>query len=208
MNKLASLALTALLALSGIASATYHISIPTGGDFYAGNYRFKFAVSDEDAVSTKASNPTVLAAYWGEKAFSPDAGLYTIRRADGALKLTVGRGTLADFSKPSKGCTYANSTTFSTELEPDTIYTLSVEGKGQNVGGQTVTLSQGNKQLETISYRGNLNGGNAYSDITTWFNQDFDAAKASSGSSAFVRYALGAAALLALFWLLMRFKKK
>ncbi len=208
MKIISSLLMAGALALSATAGAEYQFEVPTGGNFCAGNYSFQFAVSNKQAVSTSEESPTVLAAYWGERCFAPDAGLYTICNKDGEFVLKVGRGTLRDFNAPERGCTYTNSATFHTPLSTDTVYTITVKGKEQNAGGQKVTLSENGTRLEVATYSGNLNGGNERSHITTWFNQDFDAAKASSLRANFVPYAAGAAGLLALAWLLLRRRSK
>ncbi len=148
----------AALALASVASAAdYTFTVPTGGNFYAGDYTFEFMIFDEADVST--SGTTLAAYYGGSKGDTYGQNWYTLTNTDGNITLTVGRGN---------GSTYQDNKTF-TGLETGVVYTVSNVGADQS---QTVTLTGGDIN-STVNYAGNMNGGDADTTMTVTFNQTF-----------------------------------
>ncbi len=158
----------AALAMASVASAApYTFTIPTGGNFYAGDYEFDFMVHDIADVSTAG---TTLMSYSGTDSGN-DYGQnwYKLTLTENRLiKLTVGRGN---------GTTYQDSATFATAIVVGEHYHVSCVGAS---GAQTVTLTPyDTTELDTANaeiadpYNGNMNGGDANTKMTVTFNQTF-----------------------------------
>ncbi len=189
----------ATLALASVASAAdYTLTVPTGGNFWAGDYEFDFIVGQSVADMIDTGSSMVIASYWGGAKDLYDnipasyhANAYVLTKGeDGALTLTVGRGAYA--STNDLGSTWApdltstwtfasgntDKSTFTTTIEVGTRYTISSNGDSQDEDkdgdgymGQVVTLSTVDGVLETASwYKGNMNGGGAETAMQAYFN--------------------------------------
>lgn len=172
----------AILALAGVASAANELNIPTAGNFYAGNYEFSFTLNEGLLGATDVSD--ILAVYWGsystESLYSngyilswSEGDVITLKVGDGAMG---NLGNSAAVAKITESTTFVpngasdRSATFSTALTMGETYTIKNVGADQL---QTVSLYKGDTLLETVTYNGNMGGGNASTTMGSVFNADY-----------------------------------
>lgn len=172
----------AILALAGVASAANELNIPTGGNFFAGNYEFSFTLNEGVLGATDVSD--ILAVYWGTYSTANlGSNGYILSWSEGdVITLKVGDGAMgnlgdsADVAKITESTTFVpdgasdRSVTFSTALTMGETYTIKNVGANQS---QTVSLYKGDTLLETVTYNGNMTGGNADTTMGSVFNADY-----------------------------------
>ena len=174
----------ALLALSGMAmaAAPNELGIASGGNFWGGDFTLTFTLNEGALSATDTTD--VLALYWGT--FSTGEyysnGITLTWSSDEAVALYIGDGSMggvgssADSAQITESTTFSGSrgATFSTTLTMGETYTL------KNVGGdgnQTVSLYAGTDvtgaALGTVTYNGNMNGGNADTTMGSVVNSQY-----------------------------------
>ncbi len=173
-----SIALGALCATAAAEDITltaaedYSYTAPVGGNFYAGNFSFDFALSEGMDLSTE----TLIAAYGGSNLNgSLSANMFAIQLTDAGYTLTAGRGQTNWSDTAASPTSYSfsenKSTATALTLSTDTVYTVSVVGTDQS---QTVTLMQGDTTITTLaSYNGNMNN-SVNGNMNTRYNQAFN----------------------------------
>ena len=173
----------ALMALAGVAAAAPNdLGIAPGGNFWGGDFTLTFTLN-EGALSADDTTD-VLALYWGtySSANYNSNGITLTWASDDAVTLYIGDGAMsnvgesADVAAISEATTFngGRGATFTTTLSMGETYTL------KNVGGngnQTVSLYAGasatGAALETVSYNGNMNGGNADTEMGSVVNAQY-----------------------------------
>ena len=174
----------ALLALSGMvmAAAPNELGITPGGNFWGGDFTLTFTLN-EGALSAEDTTD-VLALYWGTFSNSEyySNGITLTRAADDTVSVYIGDGSMngvgdtADAAQITEATTFTGSrgATFKTTLTMGETYTL------KNVGGnqsQTVSLYSGTdvtgSALETVTYNGNMNGGNESTTMGSVINSQY-----------------------------------
>ncbi len=178
----------ALMALSGVATAAPNdLNIAPGGNFWGGNFTLTFTLN-EGALSANDTTD-VLALYWGTYSTSDyyTNGITLTWASDDAVTLYIGdgamsgAGTSADVAAISEATTFTGKrgATFDTKLSMGETYTLVNVGGNQN---QTVSLYAGasatGTALETVTYNGNMNGGNADTVMGSVVNAQYAVAPA------------------------------
>ncbi len=182
------IAFFACVGLAGVAAAAPNdLGIASGGNFWGGDFTLTFTLN-EGALSADDTTD-VLALYWGTYSSSNyySNGITLTWASDDAVTLYIGDGamsevgTSADVAAISEATTFtgARGATFSTTLSMGETYTL------VNVGGngkQTVSLYAGasatGTALETVTYNGNMNGGDANTTMGSVVNAQYAAAPA------------------------------
>ncbi len=195
-------ALTA--AISGVAAAEdYTFAVPTGGNYYGGDFSFTFTIPSADLIGAD----TMLAYYRpNSDSNNPDSNIFMLHNTDGAITLTVGRGDL--MANGTFSAWYgSDNKTFTTTLQQDVVYTISSKGADQS---QTVTLSADGMTSESVNYAGNMNGGGngGTNPIVTYFNQDFAVKTSEGGSDNIPEPTTATLSLLALAGLAARRRRK
>ncbi len=169
----------AALAMASVASAAdkpITLTIPTGGNFYAGSFEQDFKIDSGNFTET------VLMAYWGSNSNHPEANAYFIKAENNLVTITVGRGSFAS-SSSSEGVIDSAWTWHSTDyksgtfdfVKDDTLlttYTLKVTGGDQS---QQVSVldCDGNTLLALEAYAGNMNGGDGNTVLIAQMNRQF-----------------------------------
>ncbi len=173
----------ALMALAGVvAAAPNDLGIATGGNFWGGDFTLTFTLNEGALSATDTTD--VLALYWGTWSTSDyyANGITLTWTSDDAVSLYIGDGAMGSVAGGDSGANITESTTFnglrgaafSTTLSMGETYTL------VNVGGnanQTVSLYAGasatGKALETVTYNGNMNGGDATTTMRSIVNSQY-----------------------------------
>lgn len=186
--------LTALVAaaLTAKAEATYDtsaVTVPVGGNSFAGSYAFTFKISD--LSSSSITNKTDILTYWGSankdaansvnsfyfQVETPAEGTptYTLRVASG--KLASNSNTAAYSSDGGDGykTNIINSNTGTLRLREDVVYSVIVVGANQR---QDVYITDGTNTASAY-YNGNMNGSQP-ATMGTRFNTAFAATTDSS----------------------------
>lgn len=175
-------AILSLSALCGIAFGGNELNIPTQGNFFAGDYSFQFCISKEKL--NKKNNSDLLAIYYGTystSSFHANGYILNFNPATNNITLTVGRGSMDNMGSaetpriseksvftPQNG--HNNSVTFAAKLKEGVTYTIRNVGRD---GKQSVTLSGPDLPPQTLSYNGNMNGGNAATTMSSLFNKQY-----------------------------------
>ena len=188
--------LITLLALAGVAcgDGTSEFYVPTGGNYYAGDYSFVFTINTddiilEDGVITGLTGGNVLAVYgnYSGEEYQTNAFIFNVQ--GGAITLSAGRGSLSGIANRTAPITSSTSYVFGDESSaPDfatSDYELTV-GTTYTIINKTVVSGTNGMQniyiyaddfttpLDTITYKGNMTGGNENSVIATWGNAAYD----------------------------------
>ncbi|MBE6401541.1 MAG: PEP-CTERM sorting domain-containing protein [Verrucomicrobia bacterium] len=183
--------LAALLA-AGTAcanAASNDLSISPGGNFWGGDFSFGFTI--DTGTLSDSDKTDVLALYWGTYS---DANYYSngfnLTYTNDGIELYVGDGAMANVGASADVATITETTTF-TGARGATFNTLLTVGESyviKNVGGdgnQTVSLYAatwdsaqeayliGTEALETVTYNGNMNGGNANTTMGSVVNSAY-----------------------------------
>ena len=155
------------------AQAANELNVPTGGNFFGGNFEFDFVIADG---YLSGNNTSDVVAYYGGDRLTGDYGAnaYAVIRDGESLTLKVGRGKLTgstDALVAGMEFVDADSYTFARSLEAGTVYTVKVTGGDQN---QVVALFEkgAEEALETMAsgYKGNMNGGGAGTTMNSELN--------------------------------------
>ena len=173
----------ALMALVGAACAAPNdLNIAPGGNFWGGDFTLSFTLNE--GVLGAGDTTDVLALYWGTftDANYNSNGITLTWASDKDVTLYIGDGAMsnvgdsADVAKITEATTFTGGrgATFNTKLEMGKTYTL------VNVGGnsnQSVSLYSGLDTsvaaLETVTYNGNMNGGNADTTMGSLVNSQY-----------------------------------
>ena len=183
-----------LIALAGVAGAagTGEFSVSTAGNFYAGNYGFDFTIGAEDVtyndgIIVTLNGGTVLALYGTYSGTEYYTNAFVFGVADGAITLSVGRGSLYGLPNSNSSILPTTGYTFGSDSSApdsgvfkngDTPLTLSV-GTTYHInnvvidGMQNVSIFQvggSSEALATVVYKGNMSGGNTSTVMSVWGN--------------------------------------
>ncbi len=186
--------LAALLAAgTACAHAANDLNISSGGNFWGGDFTFGFTVT-EDALSA-TDTTDVLALYWGTYSSSNYySNGFTLTYTGDGIQLYVGDGAMAEVGASADVAEITEATTF-TGARGATFTTLLTVGESyviKNVGGnggQSVSLvaaawdntknayviEKDATALETVTYNGNMNGGDANTTMGSLVNSDYNA---------------------------------
>ena len=158
-------ALAVALANQQAQAAGPSLGVTTGGNFFAGNYTFTFTLT-EGCLSAEDTTD-VLGLYWGSYTSNDycSNGFVLNWEPGGAITLSVGDGRMnnvganAEVAEITENTTFTaqRGATFTTILTMGETYTITNVGAD---GTQSVTLSGGTIESETVTYNGNMNGGN------------------------------------------------
>ena len=176
---------TALLAVITLATpaARGELYVKTGGNFWGGSHAFTFTVT-EGLLSTTTNTNDVLA-YYGGTVTGTDyhVNAYVLNTdSDGNITLSVGdghfNGTLGSSNTivDATAFTSQRGADFTTTLTKGETYLVKVTGaSGDN--GQSVSLYNASTGalLETVSYNGNMNGGDASTTMSSATNASYSA---------------------------------
>ncbi len=177
--------LIALMALAGAACADEipnDLNIAPGGNFWGGDFTLTFTLNE--GVLSASDTIDVLALYWGTytDANYNSNGITLTWASDEEVTLYIGDGSMAGVGESASVAKITESTTFTggrgatftTKLEMGKTYTL------VNVAGnanQSVSLYSGLDTsvtaLETVTYNGNMNGGNADTTMGSLVNSQY-----------------------------------
>ena len=172
--KISSLVFAGALGSAATATAvtSEYLSVPVGGNFWAGDYSFSFTLTESDLANI--TDGLVLATYWGKNAtdsYGSNAFYFKKDSNSGNVTLAVGTGALsaaptADFKTGSSSVptftvnTDNNRSITTADALTAGIYSVSVVGLS---GSQTVTLLKGADTIAWTnsdnSYSGNMNSG-------------------------------------------------
>ena len=197
--------LIALMALAGVASAagTGEFVVPTGGQFAAGDYAFRFTIDEADVtfaddIITSLNGGNVLAMYGTQNTGDYHTNGFVLNVENGSITLSVGRGKYANLDSTSSAI--SSSTTYTLldggklmngesplTLQVGTQYevvsTLTIVDAPQSWDAnakdfmQTVTIFEAgsyDSPLASIKYKGNMNGGKADTEMQVWGNSAYN----------------------------------
>lgn len=148
------------------------------GNFFAGNYAFSFQI-DQNDLNTSTDTVDVLALYWG--AFSSNeyySNGITLTAGENGITLYVGDGAMSSAGTNNADAAITEDTTFTgsrgagfeTTLEVGATYTLANVGAD---GAQTVILLKDGVYQETVTYNGNMYGGEQGTGMKSVWNNDY-----------------------------------
>ncbi|MBP3498586.1 MAG: hypothetical protein J6J97_00710, partial [Akkermansia sp.] len=159
------------------AQAANDLNVPTGGNFYGGDFSFDIYIADAGVMANGTSD---LVAYYSGGSWADTYGSngYVLTKdSEGVITLKVGRGGLSSSNAYDASMTFASgandSSVFTTALQAGKVYTVKVTGGDQN---QVVSLLDGETVLETATgYYGNMNGGGVNTTMTSALNPIYSA---------------------------------
>ena len=193
--------------MAGVAFAdgTGEFIVPTAqdvvssDDFGAGDYTFSFSIDKADVVYTAAETVSslkggeVLALYGTYSGTEYYTNGYVLDVIDGAITLSVGRGSLSglpdgtspllpttNFSISSDGVSgglFMSDTNVPLTLEINQKYVIksthSIDGRSVM---QSVSIYKdgSNDALATVNYKGNMSGGKSSTKIAVWGNTSYN----------------------------------
>lgn len=184
-----ALAAAALTAKAEAAYDTSAVTIPVGGNSYAGSYAFTFTISD--LSSSSITDKTDILTYWGNEnknnnnsvnsfyfqVETPEGGTptYTLRVASGKLAQNNADAAYSSDGGDGYKTNIIKSNTGTLRLREDVVYSVIVLGAS---GRQNVYITDGTNTASAY-YNGNMNGG-LPTTMGTRFNTAFAAATGSS----------------------------
>ena len=188
------------MALAGVAMAagTNEFVVPTLGNFYAGDYSFSFTINaddvtynTEDAI-TGLNGGKVLAVYGQYSGTNYYTNAFVLNVENGAITLSAGRGSLNGIANADAAITSNTGYTFGsgTSDSATSDYALTIGTTYTIVNKTTVVGTTGTQNisiyandfstpLDTISYTGNMSGGNENTKLVTWGNSAYNVANAT-----------------------------
>ena len=170
-------------------AASNDLNISPGGNFWGGDFSFGFTINEGTLSATDTTD--VLALYWGTYTHSDYySNGFNLTYTNDGIQLYVGDGAMANVGSDADVAKITESTTF-TGSRGATFSKLLTVGESyviKNVGGngnQTVSLYAatwdstqaayliGKEALETVTYNGNMNGGNAETKMGSIVNSAY-----------------------------------
>ena len=178
------------------------LDIPTGGNFWAGDFAFKFCIESLEDLNNGGELLAAYGVYSGTVYQTNGFKVVALDEGEG-FSLTVGNGTLSGVANADAPITANSKYNFVSDasrydatdvaLSFGVIYTIVNDGANQS---QTVSLFAGDVLVDTLSYNGNMSGGNAGTTIWSVGNAAYDVAPIPEPSAFGLLAGLGAIALV------------